>query len=95
MLIGGFWAGILWTQPTLSAQDAIRRDEPMNVIPAAPKLPAVPDGGGHVDFKAVMERMKGEKLAIQKRHAELLAKRYILDDLPAADFTILNYLKVF
>lgn len=47
-------------------------------------MPVVPKE----DFKTVMERMKGQKSAIEKKHADLLAERYDLANKPATGVTM-------
>lgn len=47
-------------------------------------MPVVPKD----DFKTVMARMKGEKAAIEKKHADLLAARYDLSNKPAPGVTM-------
>jgi len=47
-------------------------------------MPVVPKE----DFKTVMERMKGQKSAIEKKHEDLLAERYDLANKPATGVTM-------
>ncbi len=52
--------------------------------PPTSYMPVVPSA----DFKTVMERMKGEKAAIEQKHADLLAERYDLSDNAAPGVTM-------
>ena len=61
-------------QPTTSTPAPI----PTSYLPVVPKE----------DFKTVMERMKSEKAAIEKRQADLLVERYDLSDKPAPGVTM-------
>jgi cytochrome c peroxidase len=56
---------------------------PLKSLPTS-YMPVVPKD----DFKTVMERMKGEKAAIEKRQADLLAARYDLSNKPAPGVTM-------
>jgi cytochrome c peroxidase len=95
--IASFTLGFVLAQPAFGVDPTPKKSSPTPSKPAVAQpagappapvptsyMPVVPKE----DFKTVMERMKGQKSAIEKKHEDLLAERYDLANKPATGVTM-------
>src|SRR5436190_20451403 len=95
--IASFTLGFVLAQPAFGVDPTPKKSSPTPSKPAVAQpagappapvptsyMPVVPKE----DFKTVMERMKGQKSAIEKKHEDLLAERYDLSNKPAPGVTM-------